>query len=326
MKITIVYSGVVPSVRYGGVERVLWGLARELVARGHRVCFLVEKGSTCPFAEVRELRSGVPLAEQIPEDTDVVHLNDYVPTEGLTVPYVVTIHGNKPSEPLDPNSIFVSRNHAERFGSTSYVYNGIDWSSYSTPVLSGRRSYFHFLGNAAWKVKNVVGAVETIRKIPDGRLKVLGGYRFNFKMGWRFTFSPKARFYGMVDDTVKQQVIQGSRGLLFPVRWHEPFGLAIIESLYFGAPVFGTPYGSLPELVPRACGFLSNNSSLLAEHMEQAWDSYSPADCHEYAVELFNARVMTDRYLEKYARVLDGEVLTPHFGRRQPFQAPLEWK
>ena len=41
------------------------------------------------------------------------------------------------------------------------------------------------------------------------------------------------------------------------MRWHEPFGIALIEALYFGCPVFGTPYGSLPEIVEEGVqGFL----------------------------------------------------------------------
>ena len=61
----------------------------------------------------------------------------------------------------------------------------------------------------------------------------------------------------MVGGQVKLDLLQGSRGLIFPVLWHEPFGLAVIESLYFGCPVYATPYGALPELAPPATGVLA---------------------------------------------------------------------
>ena len=35
----------------------------------------------------------------------------------------------------------------------------------------------------------------------------------------------------------KGEILNSSKGLVFPVLWHEPFGLAIIESLYYGCPV-----------------------------------------------------------------------------------------
>ncbi|MEF9931013.1 MAG: glycosyltransferase, partial [Bacteroidales bacterium] len=53
----------------------------------------------------------------------------------------------------------------------------------------------------------------------------------------------------MIGGEQKLNILKESKGLIFPVIWNEPFGLAITESLYCGAPVFGTPYGSLPELI-----------------------------------------------------------------------------
>ena len=185
------------------------------------------------------------------------------------------------------------------------MHNGLDWNDYSTPELMKSRNYFHFLGNAAWRVKNVSGAINVIKKTKTQRLKVLGGVRFNFKMGMRFTFSTKAGFEGMVGGQTKFDLLNGSKGLIFPVKWHEPFGLAIIESLYFGCPVFGTPYGSLPELVTSDFGYLSANSNELAEAVLAA-DNYSRKRCHEYAREEFNSKQMALAYIQKYERVMAG--------------------
>ena len=118
------------------------------------------------------------------------------------------------------------------------------------------------------------------------------------KTGIRDTWSPRIHFHGMVDDAKKRTVILRSKGLVFPVTWHEPFGLAITESLYMGAPVFGTPYGSLPELVPPEVGFLTNSEPEMAERMKSA-NSFSPRTCHEYARDMFNSGVMAEAYLKK---------------------------
>ncbi|MCB6745861.1 glycosyltransferase, partial [Anaerostipes hadrus] len=86
---------------------------------------------------------------------------------------------------------------------------------------------------------NVRGAIRVARRA--GRpLEVLGGYRLNLKMGFRLTLDPNARFHGMVDDAGKAAILGRAAGLLFPVRWHEPFGIAVIEAMYFGLPVFAT--------------------------------------------------------------------------------------
>ena len=114
----------------------------------------------------------------------------------------------------------------------------------------------------------------------------------------------------MVEDDYKYNLMKKSKGLVFPVRWNEPFGLALTESLYCGCPVFGTPYGSLTELIPPEVGFLSTNSDDLAEAMKNS-DHWKTKECHDYAVENFNARKMALEYIEIYQRVLDGEVLNP---------------
>ena len=312
MKILIVNSTVIPAHLYGGTERVIWALGKELVKLGHNVTFLVARGSCCDFASVVYIDESKPIVDQVSNDYDIVHFN-FRPhnVEKLNIPYIVTMHGNSNDfNELDLNTVFVSKNHASRYNSNSFVYNGLDWSEYAAPVLNNNRNYFHFLGKAAWRVKNVRGAIDVIKKIKGEKLKVLGGVRFNFNMGIRFTFSAKVGFEGMVGGAKKCSLLNGSKGLLFPVRWHEPFGLAIIESLYYGCPVFGTPYGSLPELVNEEVGFLSDKSDERVKEMANV-DRYSRLKCHEYALNKFNSKKMSMAYLEKYDRVVSGEKLNP---------------
>ena len=114
---------------------------------------------------------------------------------------------------------------------------------------------FHFFGKAAWRRKNVEVQFYVLKKANRTPIDILGGTRLNFNMGFRFTTDLHARFHGMVDDDFKNRVMSSSRGLVFPVRWNDPCPNAVIESLFAGCPVFGTPYGSLPELVPEAVDF-----------------------------------------------------------------------
>lgn len=318
MHILIQLDNTIPVITYGGTERVMWSLGKELSRMGHKVSFLVPQGSSCDFASIIPIDPGKEIALQIPDGIDIAHFNGVTPGSGMVkVPYVVTYHGNFMAGRLDQNAIFVSGNHASRYNSSSFVYNGLDWDDYGTVDLNATRNYYHFLGKAAWRVKNVKGAIDVVKALPRGeRLIVLGGYRFNFKMGWRFTFTPKASFKGMVGGAEKCTYLQHSKGLIFPVRWDEPFGLAITESLYFGAPVFGTPYGSLPELVKPEVGFLTNSEQEMIAHLQNCGASYSPATCHEYARDLFNSRVMAENYLKKYEQVLNGTPLN-----NQPPQA-----
>lgn len=155
---------------------------------------------------------------------------------------------------------------------------------------------------------------------------VLGGHRLNLKMGFRFTPSFRIHFYGMVGDEEKNSLLMKSKGLIFPVRWNEPFGLALIESLFFWCPVFGTPYGSLPEILNPEVGFLSNKTDELVREIEHA-NRFSKVQCHNYALELFNSKKMAELYLEKYAKVLNGYKLNtrqPQLIEKQT-EKLLEW-
>lgn len=306
VNVALVYPARLPAPLYGGTERVVWCLARELARMGHRVSLLAAPGSRCDFAEVVPVGPGDPIARSIPGDVDLVHLH-VAPREPIGKPYLVTVHGNAEEAPLPHNAVFVSRHHARRYGAECFVHNGLDWSEYGAVDLDRKREYFHFLGKAAWRVKNVKGAIQLARRCRR-ELKVLGGHRLNLRMGFRLTLTRWATFHGMVDDARKKEILSGSRGLLFPVRWHEPFGLSVIESLYFGAPVFGTPYGALPEIVTPEVGFLSASSDELLAAMREA-GRYSPRRCHEYARDRFGSARMARDYLARYQAVLAGQAL-----------------
>ena len=167
-----------------------------------------------------------------------------------------------------------------------------------------------FLALASWKVKNVRGAFRIARRA--GRpLAVVGGHRLNFNMGFRLTLDPNARFHGVIGGERKNRIINRSSALLFPVRWHEPFGVALIEALYFGCPVFGTPYGSLPEIVIPEVGVLADSESELARRLADV-GQFDRHRCHQYVCDEFSAGLMTKRYLALYERVLNGESLHDH--------------
>jgi glycosyltransferase involved in cell wall biosynthesis len=316
MKVVHVVRGRLPAVAYGGIERVVWWLAKEQAARGDAVVLLADPGTTCPFAAVRVLDRRVEVRDQVPADADVVHV--HFPFRGpVDRPYLVTIHANsRAGDTFDLNAVFISADHARRHGSDVFVHNGIDPEEYGHPRLDRPREYFHFLGKAAWRVKNVRGAIR-IARAAGVPLRVLGGHRLNVNMGFRLTLDRNVTFAGMVGGEVKNELLSRSRGLLFPVLWHEPFGLAVVESLYFGCPVVGTPFGALPELVPPDVGRLSARFHELVEAVP-AVQALSRARCHEWVMERFTARTMADGYRRLYGRVAAGDMLN----QRPPVALP----
>lgn len=310
MHILIFINSKIPVRNYGGTQRVMWYLGKELSQMRHRVTFMAARGSRSEFADIIEYNPSLSIEKQIPESVDVVHFNDIAPDVSFLKPYIVTYHGNRLPGEIDKNAVFVSRNHAKRFGCSSFVYNGLYWDDYAGDI-QGNRSAFHFLGKAAWSVKNVRGAISVVTKLPGAELNVLGGSRLNIKMGFRFTMSSRVHFKGEVGGAEKLEWLYRSKGLIFPVIWDEPFGLAVIESLYCGAPVFATPYGSLQELVIPEVGFLTRSKREMIAHIRDYSGDYSPNICREYASDVFNSRKMACDYIKKYEIVMNGDVLNP---------------
>ncbi len=310
MRILFVNWAVVPVYAYGGTERVIWDLAYELHKLGHEIAFLTPPGSTCDFGTVLTFDTEKDLLPQIPAGYDITHFQ-FQPKFDLDRdfgrPYLMTEHGNYNKNPTRPlNCNFVSRDHARRHKSEVHVLNGLNWDSYGPVDLNSPRQNFHFLGKAEWRAKNVAGAIQ-VAKQAGVDIEILGGERFNFRRGFRLTFSRRAHFHGMVGGAQKFAALNASRGLIFPVRWHEPFGLAVIESLYFGCPVFSTPYGALPELVGGEFGVLSESRGELARAVRDL--RFDRRKLHDYARETYNSRRMALGYLELYQAILGGKKL-----------------
>ena len=323
MKIAVTSQIKLPVNLYGGAERVIWDLCHMLFSLNNKVVLIAPTGSSCPFAEVIECDFNEGILDYIPADTDIVHFFSPVP-ENYDGKFIYTLEGNAQfREKLTHQTVFVSHNQAKRHGGECFVHNSL---SPRDGDLSLKRENFHFLGKAAWRRKNVKGAIRCARKANSGKIDILGGNRLNFNMGFRLTLDPIARFHGMVDDAFKNQLLPKSRGLIFPVLWNDPCPLSIIESLFSGCPVFGTPYGSLPELVPSEVGFLSASSDELAEAMKES-ANWKPQNCRDYAMENFNSRKMALSYLEIYERVIEGEVLNrnnPTLQKPEPKLLPFE--
>ncbi|MFY9437601.1 MAG: glycosyltransferase [Burkholderiaceae bacterium] len=325
MHVLFVNRSPIPVFAYGGTERVIWDLGRALVRLKYKVTFLVPRGSYCEFADVLVIDEHKRIEDQIPDDIDLIHFQ-FKPDhpEIIRKPWLMTQHGNSQvGERLPQNNNFVSQDHAARHGSDCYVRNGLNWDDYGKVDLQGNAGYAHFLGKAAWRVKNVKGAIDVACEA-GVHIKVLCGTRLNLKRGFRYTWTRQASFYGMVGGEKKLNLLRASAGLIFPVRWQEPFGLAVIESMYFGAPVFATPYGAMPELVDDKSGVLATNVHDLAT----AWRSFN-ADrryIHERTQETFSANKMAESYVQLYEKIMNGESLNATLPEMTAPAKALPWE
>jgi glycosyltransferase involved in cell wall biosynthesis len=114
------------------------------------------------------------------------------------------------------------------------------------------------------------------------------------------------RWVGTVRGAELERLVSTARAALFPIRWDEPGGTAVVESLALGTPVVGYARGCLPELVdPGRTGLLAEpeDEDELAASLADS-DRIDPAECVRAAARRFTPALMAERYLGLYEEVL----------------------
>ncbi len=318
MKIVFQHSGILPVLKYGGIERILFWHMKELAKRGHKVVLFGH-----PKSQVADL--GIELIpmpetleefeEQIPDDADLLHLTYNFEAKKKEIPTLINIQGNgQIGESFSLNTVFVSKKHAENHGSSSFVYNAVDLEEYPFEDRPWDCRDLLFLAKGSWSVKNLKDCIWLAKKTRKF-LHIAGG------KSW--LPSRYIKSYGMVGGDKKMELLKKTDALLFPVRWHEPFGIAIIEAMAHGSPVFGSQYGSLPELINDSCGKTFSSKEELRGHLDHCL-TYKRKEIRSYIEESFSIKRLTNDYLSLYERIISGESLNSQRPTWKLAQPPLE--
>lgn len=304
MHIALFFWDRLPVPGYGGTQRMVVSLARGLAAAGHRVTLVAGPGSVVPEATLVPVsldearRPEFDIRPLLPASLDIVlaFAPLGIPPE---VPWIRRLAGNrKPGTSAAPNTLFLSRNHAQRHGGSAFVYNGVDPTDYT--FRAHKDDYDLFLGR--------------LHGVKGHRWAVSGAKRLRRRMliagGWRPSFSRYVRYVGRVGGTRKTELLAGARAFWMPALWDEPFGLTLIEALVSGTPVLGTMRGSLPEIVSPEVGALGDTLDELVER-RAALDAIAPEACRAWVERHFTHHVMAEGYLRMFRHYLATGQLPP---------------
>ncbi|MCX4472810.1 glycosyltransferase [Micromonospora sp. NBC_01655] len=114
------------------------------------------------------------------------------------------------------------------------------------------------------------------------------------------------RWVGTVAGQERDDLLAGACASLFPLRWEEPGGTAVVESLALGTPVVATARGCLPELIEHGrTGLLTTDEEELAD-LVLAASVLDSDECRREAATRFTPAVMAQRYVGLYERVRKG--------------------
>jgi glycosyltransferase involved in cell wall biosynthesis len=302
MHIGIFSWDILPAPRYGGTQRMVVWLARGLATAGHRVTLIAGHGSRVPEATVISVAvdaargPAFDIRPLLPPGLDI--LVTYAPLRVKPDhPWLRVLPGNrKPGVKAAPNIIYLSRDHARRHGSETFVYNGLDPAEFQ--FRRDKDDYDLFLGrlHASKGYRWAVAGAKRLRR----RLLLAGG--------WRPSLSRYVKYVGSVGGTRKAELLAGAGALWMPALWDEPFGITLIEAMVSGTPVLGTRRGSLPEIVSPEVGALGDTLDELVE-LRARLDAMAPEACRTHVERHFTHHVMAEGYLRMFQAYLASGVL-----------------
>lgn len=330
----------VPPLLYGGTERVIAYLTDEFVKQGHEVT-LFASGDSNTLAELRPVctratrlqgdKIADPLAHHVrmlemvaqeARDFDILHFHvgylHFPVTRRLKIASVTTLHGRLDVADMHPifqefnDMPLVSISNAQRepmpwANWVGTVYHGVPEELYVPKKEPGK--YLAFLGRICPE-KRVDRAIEIAKRV-GMPLKIAAKVdeqdRAYFESIRKLFDDPLVEFAGEIGERDKSDFLGNAYALLFPIDWPEPFGLAMIEAMACGTPVFAYRMGSVPEIIEDgATGFLVEDLDAAVKAVERA-GSLDRRVCRQVFEERFSARRMCSDYLAVYQRVAFGE-------------------
>lgn len=327
----------IPPPLYGGIELVVDQTARGLVAAGHEVTLFATGDSTCPVPIQWSLdhAEGMRIGMAVPElrhvlhayesavEYDVVHdhtvVGPFYCERYPKLPVVTTIHGPFNEELTDLYRAVADRvpivciSHAQRRAAPDVpvarvIHHGLDASTFSFGDGTGDEDgeYFLFLGRMS-PDKGAHRAIEVARKAGVRLLMAA-----KMREPWERTYfdervapllGPEAVYLGEVPHERKLELLAGARALLFPIRWNEPFGMVMLESMACGTPVIAFPEGAAPEVIEDGrTGFLCDDEAEMAEAASRVGE-LRREECRAAVEGYFSTKRMVAEHIELYEEV-----------------------
>lgn len=347
----------VPPMLYGGIERIVDILVRELNGLGHTTGLLSHRDSTSPadkrffWPGIRSqgkldlLRNTAKLKTVVSEfRPDVVHsfsrVMYLIPMLTSPVPKVMSYQRQPSRRTVNLGSKlgrktlsftgcseYISDSIRANGGSTRTVYNCVELEKYKFQPEVLPDAPLVFLS----RIERIKGAHNAI-KIARGtgrRLIIAGNHGMDGEEGhyWREEILPNLgsdgiEYVGAVNDEQKNELLGKAAALLVPIEWDEPFGIVFAEALACGTPVISCPRGALPEIVrPGVDGFLITSLDEGCEAVGRL-PSVMRTNCRERVERSFSSAVIARAYEQLYHELAGQKSCGESVAERDKFQQP----
>jgi glycosyltransferase involved in cell wall biosynthesis len=333
----------VPPEGYGGTERVIYELVKELVARGHDVTTYASGDSDVPGRLVPTVPSALRVGgfgddptgfilstmQQVLDEADgydLIHSHlewsSVMLARGTSVPVAATFHGRLDlpwarevftrAAPTWLVAISDSQSADHPDVDWTVVHNGLDLSG--APFERRRSEDLCFVGRVNPE-KGILDAME-IAKLSGRHLKIAAkigttppetAYNEDVFQPALKAAGSSVEFLGEVTGEERDALVASSYAALMPGSWPEPFGLVAIESLACGTPILARSVGGLTEIIrPGVDGFFGDDNMQLAFNVDRVADLDREA-IRASVIDRFSAKRMADGYEALYRRMLGAD-------------------
>jgi glycosyltransferase involved in cell wall biosynthesis len=326
----------VPPLRYGGAERAVETFSRALCERGHTIDLIAKSGSTrfngelyTPPAPASSYVSRAackilyqPLSLWAARHADVVHCHsrlDYLFSLFRTSkPIVIHFHNEITQDHVDwllsqrrrrIRLVAISRSQIDHIAQKEFfdvVHSVPAIGSFPFRASGDKPPYLVYLGRLN-REKGADIAIQVARRtgLP---LRIVGPLRDEpgnaafYREKIAPYLGPNCIHMGEVTEEEKLRILSGATALVFPIRWNEPMGIVMIESLACGTPVIVSNRAAAPELVSHGkTGFLCDDFEGFVAAVGQV-GSINRLACRLEAERRFDVPEMINRVEEIYHR------------------------
>lgn len=335
------YESVPPKL-YGGTERIVSYLTETLVELGHDVTLFASGDSETsarlipgrdqamrldPRPKKSEIAAHLAMLADVREragEFDVIHFHlshflHFSFFEHMAGKTVTTPHGRldyvdlAPAYSRFPRFPMISISQSQKRGLAdanwiATIHHGLPLDAYRpTYDAPAEEPYLAFLGRLSRD------------KRPDRAIEIARRSGLKLKLAAKIGDDDRAYFHdeiealidgdridyvGEITEGEKAEFLGNAAGLLFPIDWPEPFGLAPIEAMACGTPVIAWSCGALPEIVdPAVTGFVVDS----VDSAVAAMPALLKLDRHQVRAvfeKRFSARRMARDYLAAYMRLI----------------------
>lgn len=251
--------------------------------------------------------------------------------DGLKTPVVFTWHGSLyPGETSDETREtakkhkhlnFISISNNQRGGLPELNYVATVYNAIEMPLGRGAKGargtkgedYLFWVGRMSSK-KGCLDAIQTAKRLGI-RLEMAAAIDPIDRQYFESTIKPYIDgktiiYHGEIGHEALVELYDGALATLYPISWHEPFGLVMAESMACGTPVVAYNIGSVPEIVRDGLNGYVVDPSAGIDGLVAAVKRIDRIDrslCRRYAEEHFSK----DRMVSDYERVYRNAIPAP---------------